>query len=599
MSITLDLQDRSLLLQILRGDSWSTDLEKLKAIDGRKWSGKFWELPWFQLRDVLETWPASQIIFKTPRLQVLKDSLTEFEKPWNSLAPYLGPLATGVPLRTYQEKYVRINHGRHRLLCAWEMGVGKTLASLERAKALGVQRLLIVCPKVVKENWRSEARRVLGECQIYHGTPAQRRKKVPNLGDLVITTYEMAAELATLVESGQVLQFDQIIIDEVHLIKDPTKLRFKNLEKLVRLQKNAGIQCLSGTPIQHRLRDLWAPLHLLNPLLVGGYAAFADKFTYPVKWNTVKYTPKTKSGRPALDENGKPLVIVTRKPCAWKTKNLGELQKLLDALSYRVTREHITTFEDSVETTIVELTDRQRFMYDQIRDNILIELQDRSLSLRHVPVRLLRLLQAAEGLFNFQLDNESGKLEYIRHVLDNTDDKVVIWSRFRPITDILGQLYPDQAVIFNGTRSDGYKKLAKWAFNGCDPQDLDEFERLAAKYPTPGGVYRPGSAQFFVGTIDIRSSLGMNLHSDCSRQIFSSFSWLGAANAQAADRLRRVGQKADRVRTEFLLGEDTFEFNALNTVMQNFQDMSAILDGRETLSYKQMQTIITDLRRHI
>lgn len=594
--ISLDFKaPETIAVNILKGD-FQRDLEKIKNIPGREWNKleKKWEFPWYQLGDLLQVFPDA--ILKSPVLQSLKQKLSESFVPWNSLAPHVIPIEFTRFPKTYQERYIRINKSKNRLLCAFEQGCGKTYTSLERVKFLGYQRLLIVCPKVVCSNWRAEVRSVLGqEAIIYQGA---KRNKVWNEMQTtdrpVIATYESVHEVAEMIEECDIGKFDQILLDEAHLISNPESKRFKQVVHAVRLNKGAGIQCLTGTPMQHRIKDIWAIIHMLNPLLAGGYEAFQKRFMMPVKWMSRPFPLKDEHGKPKLDEKGKPVVVMRQIEVAWRPFNLHKLEPIMNAISYRVKREDVTTFEDAMETVTVELTPRQRRMYERLRDALIVELKDKTISLRHVPVRLLRLLQAAEGLFNFDSeDEESGKLDYIKHALDNATGKVIVWSRFKPITELLGRLYKDRCVVYNGSRSDAYKQFAKWSFNGLDsPEDEPEYRKLQARF----GGGDPGWAQFFFGTVDMRSSLGMNLHTDCSMQIFSSFSWMGAANMQAADRLRRIGQLAARVRTIFLVGEDTFELRALNVVMRNFQDTLKALDGTERMSFKQISQIIELLR---
>jgi len=598
--LSVDFRDEKLHITVIKGPDFSEDLHRLKEISGRHWNGKTWELPWFQLINLADTFKKDELLFKAPILSQLQERLKESLVPWHFAGSNLQSIEFARHPKPYQERYIRIARTRRRLLCAFEQGCGKTFSSLERARVTGTGRLLVISPKVVCANWRTEIRSVMKqEAIIYQGTKSKRAKQLELIKTSttpVICTYETAREVSDGIASGAFSCFDQIIIDEAHLLSNPESKRFKDVLQLVRLNKHCAIQCLTGTPMQHRIKDIWAILFILNPLIAGGYEAFKKQFMQPVRWMNKAITLREPSGKPKLDEKGKPQVVVKQIEIAWKPRNLHILTERLDAISYRVRREDVTTFSDVMDTVTVELTHSQRELYEKLKHNIVVEMDSREFSLRHLPVRLLRLLQAAEGVFNFDpSDWDSGKLEYIRHILDNTSEKMIVWSRFRPITEILGQIYADKSVVYNGSRSDSYKQFAKWSFNGVtDPKDLEEFHRIRDRHHKI--PVAPGWAQYFFGTVDMRSSLGMDLHTDCSQQIFSSFSWMGAANMQAADRLRRIGQRSQRVRTDFLVGEDTFEFKALEIVMRNFQDTIKALDGSEKMSYRQIQEI-TDLLR--
>lgn len=584
MTISVSLSGNQLSLKILNGPDWNADLAAIKALPDRNYNGdlKTWQVPWYLAPDVVRQIPTAII---TSDIQGILSEVRPLNKI-SELAPIIYPLEFSKPPLSYQERYIRISPTKRRTLLAMEQGTGKTFSSLERARVLGYKRLLIVCPKVVCANWRTEIRAVLGETAIiYQGTKSKREKhRAQVLSDYrapVICTYETVGEITEMLQQTV---FDHVIFDEAHLFSNPESKRFAQVVALRDRVPRAAIQCLTGTPMQHRIRDLWAILHVLEPLWAGAYQAFRDRYELPVRWMDKRI--KTSAGWRLM-----------RVPIKWKPQNLDELREKLECISFRVRREDVTSFRDSMEMVTVELTPKQRRMYDLLRKKILVELDNREISLRHVPVRLLRLLQAAEGCFNFEDTNwESGKLEYVKDVLDNTDQKVIVWSRFKPITEILGWIYKGKAVIYNGDKSDNYKQLAKWAFNGVDnEEDRAEYYRLRSRLKEEF-PFEPGEAQFFFGTIDMRSSLGMNLHRDCWMQIFTSFSWMGAANAQAADRLRRIGQESEVVRTLFLVAEDTFEAQALSLIMRNFSNTVRALDGTERMSFRNIQDIIELLR---
>lgn len=595
MPISLDLREKLIQIKILGGPDWGQELAKVKDLPERKWNPKtkLWEVPWYGINEILERF--QNVVFRSDELKNL--SRSQDLTAWESLSPVSGSLDLNPAyiLKPFQERYVRINPSKTKILLACEQGTGKCLMSLERAKLWGFKRLLIVGPKVVKENWKTEVRKVTGhEALIYHGTKKQRAKlqeELPRAG-VVIATYETAAEVLAATE----IPFDQLILDECHLFSSPKSKRFKEIQALAEFHRGKPIQALSGTPIQHKLQDLWAVFHILDPILAGTYRGFEQKFCHPTRFIIKKFIQKDKDGNPEKDDYGQPVIYERKIPTAWKTKDEEGLQTLLRSNCYRVTRQNITDFRDNVETITVELTDAQRRLYEAIRTQILIEIEERTLNLKDAPVRLLRLLQAAEGVFNFDSKKrDSGKLEYIQHELDNTDEKIIVWSRFKPITKILGELYKDRAVIYNGDQTDNYKTLAKWAFDGTtDRQDLEKYNQLLKT--TKDFALAPGEAQFFFGTIDMRSSLGMNLHHDCHKQIFSSFSWLSTANLQAADRLRRIGQTAAEVYTQFLVAEDTFESKALNLVLSNYQNTLKVLDGADGLAFNQISTILRILK---
>jgi hypothetical protein len=603
MTILLDKLSETLTLKILKGGNWDYDLERIKSIHNRKFNSntKLWEVPWGQLGDIFLKFQPHEILWHNPEIELLKTAWQSSMVKIEESEPETREHQFSKTPRDYQERYVRINRRYTRLLCAMEQGVGKTFSSLERIKLLGYKRVLVICPKVVCTNWRTEMRAILGGSTsiIYQGTKSKRLKQLKQIQDApeanVIATYETVSEIGQAIKDGIIETFDQVIIDEAHLASNFETGRFKDINEITNvICRHAGVQALTGTPMQHRIRDIWGILYLLNPLYAGSRDAFLLK--YEMVTRTIKKrVPLKRNGRQIFDAEGKPKWLDLVIPVAWKPINMDLLREYLGCIMFRVTRAVATDFLETMETVTVDLTPSQRRMYVSIRDDILVELEQRILDLKNAPVRMLRLLQAAEGLFNFEFEKQdSCKLDYIIHELDNSEEKIIVWSKFEPITRILGEKYKDCGVIYSGKQSDKKKILAKWAFNGVDsPEDHEEYEKLRKGVDWP---FEPGGAKFFFGTIDMRSSLGMNLHRECRRQIFSSFSWQGVANAQAADRLRRIGQEAEEVLTQFLVADGTFEQRALELVLSNYNNTIKALDGSEGLSYKQIDQIIELLR---
>ncbi len=231
-------------------------------------------------------------------------------------------------------------------------------------------------------------------------------------------------------------------------------------------------------------------------------------------------------------------------------------------------------------------------MYRQAKEELQIDLSSGVLKLsKDILGRITRFLQICEGCFNLDESNlSSGKLDYLFEELDQAEDKRIVWSRFKPITEILHKRYKDRSVIYNGDYSQTHKDVAIWNFQGCEtPQDYKDWEKYnKCKFNNPG------EADFLFGTIDKGCTAGLNLDR-CCKQYFPSFSWNGGVNEQTAARIKRLNQMADEVYTEFVLVDiprTKFEENAFKLVLANYATTLAILDGKEDLTHLKIQELM-------
>jgi superfamily II DNA or RNA helicase len=203
------------------------------------------------------------------------------------------PAAAPVPgnlratLRPYQEDGLRwLQHLRaHDAggVLADDMGLGKTLqtiAHLVAEKEAG--RLdapaLIVAPTSVVGNWRRELGRFAPHLRVQLVRGAGRRFQWVQAGrcDVALTTYSLLVRDEALLASRR---FSTLILDEAQAIKNPRSQAHRAAARI-----NAGHRlCLSGTPVENHLGELWALFDFLNPGLLGDADWFRHRFAVPIE----------------------------------------------------------------------------------------------------------------------------------------------------------------------------------------------------------------------------------------------------------------------------------------------------------------------------
>ena len=194
------------------------------------------------------------------------------------------PSSLEAELRAYQREglhwlgFLR-THGMGGVL-ADDMGLGKTIQALahilveKRARRLE-HPALVVAPRSAIHNWRVEAERFAPSLRVgvYHGPG--RNALLDERLDLVVTTYALLHRDAAVTQKAWHL----VILDEAQAIKTPTtavSVAARRLDTKQRL-------CLTGTPMENHLGDLWSLFAFVSPGLLGTKKAFDAAYRRPIE----------------------------------------------------------------------------------------------------------------------------------------------------------------------------------------------------------------------------------------------------------------------------------------------------------------------------
>ena len=144
------------------------------------------------------------------------------------------------------------------------VGLGKTYTAIEVMKqyldtAEGRKRVEVICPKSLKEQWRTEL----------------AIQKVFNLEPVTLQNMNDIAQKKKLDHIANVSLF---VIDESHNLKNRARKRFKEIASWIRNNPKAHVLMLTATPISNQLGDI------TNQLLLGtGGETDSLIFTYTDK----------------------------------------------------------------------------------------------------------------------------------------------------------------------------------------------------------------------------------------------------------------------------------------------------------------------------
>ncbi len=376
-------------------------------------------------------------------------------------------------------------------ILADDMGLGKTLQTLAVIEA--GKKTLVVCPTSVLPNWRNELARFRPVLRVsaYHGPSRQ----LDHTADVILTSYALLrldGERLATDAAGKPRRFDLVVLDEAQAIKNPdsqvARAAFA-IDAVSRL-------CLSGTPVENRLDELFSLIHFTNRGLLGGRRSFEDRFARPIAEGV--------SGAAAeLRRKIRPFVLRRTK---------AEVAPDLPPRTEAVLR--------------VELDDRERELYDTVRAatqaDLVAQLQAGGGGVMKALEALLRLRQAAchPALLPGQEARTSSKLERLVEALDvarEAGSKALVFSQWTSLLDLIEKRLEGSGIEhirLDGSTRDRGEVVARFQSDDGPPVMLISLKA--------GGV-------------------GLNL--TAADHVFLCDPWWNpAAEAQAADRAHRIGQ---------------------------------------------------------
>ena len=226
---------------------------------------------------------------------------------------------------------------------------------------------LVIVPRSLVHNWIEEAARFTPNLKVLDYTGLAREALVDEFQSchLIVTTY---GTLRRDVLKLKDIPFEYVILDEAQAIKNANS----QAAKACRLLDARHRLAMTGTPVENHLGELWSIFEFLNPGMLGRSSAFRLLSTSAVE------ADQEDSGLRLLARALRPFILRRT-----KGQVLTELP------------------EKTEQTLYCEMDDRQRKLYNELRDHYRASLNKKidSIGLNrskiHVLEALLRLRQAA------------------------------------------------------------------------------------------------------------------------------------------------------------------------------------------------------------
>lgn len=161
-----------------------------------------------------------------------------------------------------------------RVLIADDMGLGKTVQALGIASYYArAWPLLIVSPSSMRFAWEAAVRRWLPSVDPQDISVITSGKDFIGKSSVIIFSYDL---LSKKKEELLKKNFQLLILDESHMIKDSRSARCKAVEPLAMNTKYLIL--LSGTPALSRPIELYSQIHALQPRLFRNASEFGYRY---------------------------------------------------------------------------------------------------------------------------------------------------------------------------------------------------------------------------------------------------------------------------------------------------------------------------------
>lgn len=185
-------------------------------------------------------------------------------------------------LRPYQDFGSKYISYFQKTLLGDEMGLGKTIQALAVATHLsnrGYKHCLVISPLSVLENWKREIEKWTNlRCFVFRGKKAVKEQNLAHWkeeGGILLTNY---SHCGILRESEEKLDCNFAIVDEAHLIKNPTTQRSQNVDALIKDCKYKLL--MTGTALENRIDEMINLIEFLNEPLAKKVSNNLNDKTY-------------------------------------------------------------------------------------------------------------------------------------------------------------------------------------------------------------------------------------------------------------------------------------------------------------------------------
>ena len=421
------------------------------------------------------------------------------------IPPVAVPASFQAALRPYQQHGVAwLQHLRTQGVSGFladDMGLGKTAQTIahiaiEHAEGRLDRPVLVVVPTSLVANWTAELAKFAPHLRVavLHGGDRHARRAELASTEVAITTYTV---LARDIEEMKQVPWHLVVLDEAQVIKSPDA---KATKAVCRLDTRHRL-CLSGTPIENHLGELWSEFAFLMPGLLGDRKAFAKRFRTPI------------------EKNGDAVRRV-------------QLVRRIKPFLLRRTKHEVATDLPPKHTILrrIDLAPEQRELYETIRGTLHDRVREQLAGLGAAQGRIV-MLDALLKLRQVCCDPRLVKLPSARLVQAS--------SKLDDLLEMVGEMVPEGRRILLFSQFTSMLDLIKPRLAAAGIGFV-ELRGDTADRAEPVRAFESGEVPVFLISLKA-GGRGLNLVSADTVIHYDPW-WNPAAEDQASDRAHRIGQ---------------------------------------------------------
>ena len=485
------------------------------------------------LRNILSRLPAD-VVVKLPPDLLEKTTLKE-------VSPNFPFHTTPLRHQMIALRYLITNRGGGLLL---DPGLGKTKIALDYIFYSRFKRVLIICPKPLMFVWEDEIATHRPELSFTTFNTTEWADHADLTKRVWIMNYRKAVMLLPDIMDTQ---FDAIFIDE-GLVKNPSSDQTTAITLLSKLVPVRVI--MSGTLVNNSEIDLFAPVRILEPSLVGGsYTAFRDQYFHV--WSPNKADPNIKAVSGAKDKDMmrgilRSCSLIMRKE-EWlelPEKTFIEREVEMPPMTAKHYYELLSNYVTRIDKLVIECENPLALMckLSQISNGFLYENEDGFDELMIEKPPRKKGTRAKKGRPTFFFPHQP-KIQELQKILlvDEPEERIIVWYTMSAERDMIESMLTANGITFL-TIAGGDKQLREKVreFN-----EQSHIKVLLCQAKTLNyGVTLLGNkgTEYSESEDDDVSLRSINLNDRICVQVFFSLTTSLEVFLQQQDRIHRIGQ---------------------------------------------------------